>query len=48
MARHGLDHDAGASALSAERLARFQPAAAGVSRKRLQNVRSAVAFALDR
>jgi hypothetical protein len=31
-----------------ERLATFQPAAAGVSRKRLQNVRSAVAFALDR
>jgi hypothetical protein len=31
-----------------ERLAGFQPAAAGVSRKRLQNVRSAVAFALDR
>jgi hypothetical protein len=31
-----------------ERLAGFQPAAAGVSRKRLQNVRSAVAFGLDR
>jgi integrase len=31
-----------------ERLTGFQPAAAGVSRKRLQNVRSAVAFALDR
>jgi hypothetical protein len=31
-----------------ERLASFQPAAAGVSRKRLQNVRSAIAFALDR
>jgi integrase len=31
-----------------ERLAGFQPAAAGVSRKRLQNVRSAIAFALDR
>jgi integrase len=31
-----------------ERLAGFHPAAAGVSRKRLQNVRSAVAFALDR
>jgi hypothetical protein len=31
-----------------ERLAGFQTAAAGVSRKRLQNVRSAVAFALDR
>jgi integrase len=31
-----------------ERLVAFQPAAAGVSRKRLQNVRSAVAFALDR
>jgi hypothetical protein len=31
-----------------ERLAGFQPAAAKVSRKRLQNVRSAVAFALDR
>jgi hypothetical protein len=31
-----------------ERLAGFHPAAADVSRKRLQNVRSAVAFALDR
>jgi hypothetical protein len=31
-----------------ERLAGFHPAAAGVSRKRLQNVRSAIAFALDR
>jgi hypothetical protein len=31
-----------------ERLAGFQPAAADVTRKRLQNVRSAVAFALDR
>jgi integrase len=31
-----------------ERLAGFHPAAAGVSRKRLQNVRSAAAFALDR
>jgi hypothetical protein len=31
-----------------ERLAGFQPAAADVSRKRLQNVRSAIAFALDR
>ena len=31
-----------------ERLAGFHPAAAGVSRKRVQNVRSAVAFALDR
>ena len=31
-----------------ERLAGFQPAAAGVTRKRLQNVRSAIAFALDR
>jgi integrase len=31
-----------------ERLARFHPAAAGVSRKRLQNARSAIAFALDR
>jgi integrase len=31
-----------------ERLAGFQPAAASVSRKRLQNVRSALAFALDR
>jgi integrase len=31
-----------------EQLAGFQPAAAGVSRKRLQNVRSAIAFALDR
>jgi integrase len=31
-----------------ERLATFHPAAAGVSRKRLQNVRSALAFALDR
>jgi integrase len=31
-----------------ERLASFHPAAAGVSRKRLQNVRSAIAFALDR
>jgi hypothetical protein len=31
-----------------ERLAGFQPAVAGVSRKRLQNVRSAAAFALDR
>jgi len=31
-----------------ERLAGFHPVAAGVSRKRLQNVRSAVAFALDR
>jgi hypothetical protein len=30
-----------------ERLAGFQPAAAGVSRKRLQNVRSTIAFALD-
>jgi integrase len=31
-----------------ERLASFQPAAAGISRKRLQNVRSAIAFALGR
>jgi hypothetical protein len=31
-----------------ERLDGFRPAASGVSRKRLQNVRSAVAFALDR
>jgi hypothetical protein len=31
-----------------ERLASFDPAAAGVSRKRFQNVRSAVAFALER
>lgn len=31
-----------------ERLAGFHPAAADVSRKRLQNVRSAVAFVLDR
>jgi len=31
-----------------ERLAKLHPAAAGVSRKRLQNVRSAVAFALER
>jgi hypothetical protein len=30
------------------RLAGFQPAVAGVSRKRLQNVRSTIAFALDR
>jgi integrase len=31
-----------------EQLAGFQPAAAGVSRKRLQNVRSSIGFALDR
>jgi integrase len=31
-----------------EQLTGFHPAAAGVSRKRLQNVRSAIAFALDR
>jgi hypothetical protein len=31
-----------------ERLAGFQPGAAGVSRKRLQNVHRAIAFALDR